>query len=139
MRAKESSYNYFIARSVCWKRQIVSTDKLWPYFGLSNGRRDHIRYIVVSNGPCYSTGRSDIRDISRVVGIAAVKLHEAKPSAISPLYRKRVEYIPEFHDCPCYNILIPWQLLFCTHPTLLFPLYSIYTTGALYHFFHVGR
>ena len=22
--------------------------------------------------------------------------------------RKRVEYIPEFHDCPCYNILIPW-------------------------------
>ena len=58
---------------------------------------------------CYSTGRSDIRGyISRVVGIAAVKSHEAKPSAISPLYRKRVEYIPEFHDCPCYNILIPW-------------------------------
>ena len=58
----------------------------------------------------YSTGRSDIRDnyISRVVGIAAVKSHEAKPSAISPLYRKRVEYIPEFHNCPCYNILIPW-------------------------------
>ena len=56
---------------------------------------------------CYSTGWSDIRDISRVVGIAAVKLHEAKPSVISPLYRKRVEYIPEFH-CPCYNILIPW-------------------------------
>ena len=46
--------------------------------------------------------------ISRVVGIAAVKSHEAKPSAISPLYRKRVEYIPEFHECPCYNILIPW-------------------------------
>ena len=45
--------------------------------------------------------------ISRVVGIAAVKSHEAKPSAISPLYRK-LEYIPEFHDCPCYNILIPW-------------------------------
>ena len=45
---------------------------------------------------------------SRVVGIAAVKSHEAKPSVISPLYRKRVEYIPEFHDCPCYNILIPW-------------------------------
>ena len=46
--------------------------------------------------------------ISRVVGIAAVKSHEAKPSAISPLYRKRkrVEYIPEFHDCPCcYNEL----------------------------------
>ena len=38
----------------------------------------------------------------------AVKSHEAKPSAISPLYRKRVEYIPGFHDCPCYNILIPW-------------------------------
>ena len=58
---------------------------------------------------CYSTGRSDIRDIiSRVVGIAAIKSHEAKPSAITPLYRKRVEYIPEFHDCPCYNILIPW-------------------------------
>ena len=56
---------------------------------------------------CYSTGWSDIRDISRVVGIAAVKLHEAKPSVISPLYRKRVEYIPEFH-CPSYNILIPW-------------------------------
>ena len=33
-----------------------------------------------------------------------VKSHEAKPSAISPLYRKRVEYIPEFHDCLCYNI-----------------------------------
>ena len=32
-----------------------------------------------------------------------VKSHEAKPSAISPLYRKRVEYIPEFHDCPCYK------------------------------------
>ena len=49
-------------------------------------------------------GRNDIRDIiSRVVGIAAV--HEAKPSAISPLYRKRVEYIPEFHDCPYYNIM----------------------------------
>ena len=46
--------------------------------------------------------------ISRVVGIAAVKSHEAKPSAISPLYRKRAKYIPEFHDCPCYNILIPW-------------------------------
>ena len=66
--------------------------------------------------------------ISRVVGIAAVKSHEAKPSVISPLYRKRVEYIPEFHDCPCYKILIPWH-----------------TTGALYHFFsrwyvifHVG-
>ena len=29
--------------------------------------------------------------ISRVVGIAVVKSHEAKPSAISPLYRKRVE------------------------------------------------
>ena len=57
---------------------------------------------------CYSMGRSDIRgNISRVVGIVAVKSHEAKPSAISPLYRKRVEYIPEFHDCPCYNILIP--------------------------------
>ena len=37
-----------------------------------------------------------------------VKSHKVKPSAISPLYRKRVEYIPEFHDCPCYNILIPW-------------------------------
>ena len=50
--------------------------------------------------------------ISRVVGIAAVKSHEAKPSAISPLYQKRVEYIPEFHDYPCYNIiLIPWLLL----------------------------
>ena len=45
---------------------------------------------------------------TRVVGIAAVKSHEPKPSAISPLYRKRVEYIPEFHDCPCYNIVIPW-------------------------------
>ena len=22
--------------------------------------------------------------------------------------RAGVEYIPEFHDCPCYNILIPW-------------------------------
>ena len=43
-----------------------------------------------------------------VVGTAAVKSHEAKPSAISPLYRERVEYIPEFHDYPCYNILIPW-------------------------------
>ena len=42
------------------------------------------------------------------IGIAAVKSHEAKPSIISPLYQKRVEYIPEFHDCPCYNILIPW-------------------------------
>ena len=40
--------------------------------------------------------------------MAAVKSHEAKPSAISPLYRKRVEYIPEFHDRLCYNILIPW-------------------------------
>ena len=54
--------------------------------------------------------------------MAAVKSHEAKPSVISPLYRKRVEYIPEFHDCPCYNILIPWH-----------------TTVALYHFFHIGR
>ena len=35
-----------------------------------------------------------------------VKSHEAKPSAISPLYRKRVECIPEFHDYPCYNIII---------------------------------
>ena len=34
--------------------------------------------------------------MSRVVGIAAVKSYEAKPSAISRLYRKRVEYIPEF-------------------------------------------
>ena len=54
---------------------------------------------------CYSTGRSDIRDIfHEFVGIAAVKSHEVKPSVISPLYRKRVEYIPEFHDCPCSNI-----------------------------------
>ena len=61
--------------------------------------------MLVSICICYSTGRSDIRDIfHRVVGIAAVKLHEAKPSVTSPLYRKRVEYIPEFHDCPCYNI-----------------------------------
>ena len=30
------------------------------------------------------------------LGIAAVKSHKAKPSAISPLYRKRVEYIPDF-------------------------------------------
>ena len=36
--------------------------------------------------------------ISGVVGIAAVKSHEAKPSAISPLYRKLVVYIPEFYD-----------------------------------------
>ena len=59
---------------------------------------------------CYSTGRNYIRDIiSRVVGIAEVKSHEAKPSVISPLYLKLVQYIPEFHDCPCYNILlIPW-------------------------------
>ena len=73
---------------------------------------------------CYSMGRSDIRDIhiSRVVGIAAVKSHEAKPSAISPLYQKRVEYIPEFHDCPCYNVLIPW----------------LHNGGAI-SFFHVGR
>ena len=49
-------------------------------------------------------GRSGIRDIFSVVGIVAVKSHEAKPSAISPIYRKRVVYIPEFHDCPCYNI-----------------------------------
>ena len=64
------------------------------------------RYVI---SICYSTGRSDVRGyISRVVGIAAVKSHEAKPNATSPLYRKRVEYIPEFHDCPCYNILIPW-------------------------------
>ena len=34
--------------------------------------------------------------ISRVVGIAAVKSHEAKPSAISPLYRKRVELSQNF-------------------------------------------
>ena len=61
--------------------------------------------IEISRDICYSTGSGYI---SRVVGIAAVKSHEAKPSAISPLYRKRVEYIPEFHDCPCYNILIPW-------------------------------
>ena len=27
------------------------------------------------------------------------------------LYRKRVEYIQEFHDCPCYNILIPCLVL----------------------------
>ena len=58
---------------------------------------------------CYITGRSDILGfISRVVCIAVVKSHEAKPSAISPLYRKRVEYIPEFLDFPCYNILMPW-------------------------------
>ena len=43
---------------------------------------------------CYSMGRSDIRDI--FVGIAAVKSHEAKPSAISPLYRKRVELSQNF-------------------------------------------
>ena len=53
--------------------------------------------------------------------MAAVKLHEAKPSAISPLYRKRVEYIPEFHDCPCYNIN------------------TMAISGELYHFFHVCK
>ena len=78
---------------------------------------------------CYRTGRSDSGYISRVVGIAAVKSHEAKPSAILTLYRKRVEYIPEFHDCPCYNILIPWLLL---DPTLLFPLYSRLHNGGRY-------
>ena len=106
----------------------------------------------------------------------------------SPLYRKRVEYIPEFHDCPCYNILILWLFfLFAVHclqlPQMLsnffssidlshetslvesllsinstigdekncFNSFSVfiqhyffrstpgYTTGALYHFFHVGR
>ena len=47
--------------------------------------------------------------MSRVVGIVGVQsTHEAKPSTISPLYRKRVEYIPEFHDSRCYYILIPW-------------------------------
>ena len=56
------------------------------------------------------------------IGIAAVKSHEAKPSAISPLYQKRVEYIPEFHDCLCYNILIPW----------------LYNGGAI-SLFHAGR
>ena len=61
--------------------------------------------------------------ISRVVGIVAVKSHEAKPSAISPLYQKRVEYIPEFHDCSCSDTLMPW----------------LHNGGALYHFFHVGR
>ena len=68
---------------------------------------------------------SEMRRLALVLGalylyIAAVKSHEAKPSAISPLYRKRVEYIPEFHDCPCYNIN------------------TTATTGELYHFFHVG-
>ena len=38
--------------------------------------------------------------ISRVVGIAAVKSDEVKPSVTSLFYRKRVEYIQEFHDCP---------------------------------------
>ena len=32
-------------------------------------------------------------------------------------------YIPEFHDCPCYNIIIPWL------PTLLFSLYSRLQNG----------
>ena len=50
LNPKESSYNYFIVRSIGYKLQIVSIDKLWPYFGLSNGHRDYIRYIVVSNG-----------------------------------------------------------------------------------------
>ena len=94
---------------------------------------------------CYSMGKSFTS--CRMV---AVKSHEAKPSALSPLYRKRVEYIPEFHDCPCYNILIPWLLLY---PTLLFPLYSrLHNGGAISLFFtlvgdisrrqvifHVGR
>ena len=42
---------------------------------------------------CYSTGSREILGyISRVVGIAAVKSHEA-------IY-------PEYHSCPCYNIYI---------------------------------
>ena len=52
-----------------------------------------------------------MRDIFHELKVLVeVKSHEVKPSAIWPLYRKRVEYIPEFHNCPCYNILIPWLL-----------------------------
>ena len=66
------------------------------------------RYVI---SICYSMGRSDMRDIFHELKVlAAVKSHEAKLSAISPLYRKQVEYIPEFHNCSCYNILIPWLL-----------------------------
>ena len=57
-------------------------------------------------------------------------IHIDPPSVILPLYRKRVEYILEFHY-PCYNILIPW------HTTG--ELYHFFHTGELYHFFHVGR
>ena len=70
--------------------------------------------------------------MSQVVGIAAVKSHKAKPSDISPLYRKRVEHIPEFHDCPCNNILIPW-LLIIQHSFIRST--PGYTTGALYKIF----
>ena len=93
------------------------------------------RYVI---SICYSTGRSDMRDTFHELKVlAAVKSHEAKPSAISPLYRKRVEYIPEFHNCPCYNILIPWLLHSSNTPfsTLL----QATQRGALYHFFHFGR
>ena len=44
---------------------------------------------------------------SRVVGIAAVKSHEAKPSAISPLYRKRVELSQNFTTARAIT-LISW-------------------------------
>ena len=44
----------------------------------------------------------------RVVGIVVVKSHEAKPSAISPLYRKRVELSQNFTTVRAINILIPW-------------------------------
>ena len=65
----------------------------------------------------------------------AVKSHEAKPSAISPLYRKRVELSQNFTTARAITYL-----------------YHGYTTGVLYHFFtlvgdisrrqvifHVGR
>ena len=60
--------------------------------------------------------------ISRVVGIAAVISHEAKPSVIRRSTENEWNISQNFTTAHAITLLIPWH-----------------TTGALYHFFHVGR
>ena len=77
-------------------------------------------YVIARAGVIFGSGY-----ISRVVGIAAVKSHEAKLSAISPLTENEWNISQNFTTARAIT-LIPWLL------TLLFPLYSrLHNGGAI--------
>ena len=41
-------------------------------------------------------------------------------------------YIPEFHDCPCYNILIPWLFFFFFLQFIFSQMLPIFFNSSIY-------